>query len=75
MEDAKSPEAQAVAVETPEDKRARFVDSVLAVFGDIGHGRLWCTCGYLIWSCGLHKECDGPRALIETDHKLCKKKK
>jgi hypothetical protein len=47
----------------------------LTVFADIGHGRLWCSCGYLIWSCGLHKECEGPRGMIETDHKICKKKK
>jgi len=50
-------------------------EAVLSVFGDLGHGRLWCTCGYLIWTCGLHKDCDGPRAMIETDHKLCTKKK
>ena len=52
-----------------------LLNEVLAWYARIGHGRLWCTCGYLIWGCKAHKECEGPRWMIETDHSLCKKKK
>ena len=52
-----------------------LLDRVLDLYGQIGHGRLWCSCGYLIWSCGLHKECSGPLWIIDTDHSLCKKKR
>jgi hypothetical protein len=76
--DVLRPQSAAAPVVDPQEeervKRAQFANNVLQVFGEIGHGRLWCTCGYLIWTCGLHKECEGPRGMIETDHALCKKK-
>jgi hypothetical protein len=50
------------------------LDQVLEWYSQLGHGRLWCTCGYLIWGCAPHKECSGPLWIIETDHTLCKKK-
>jgi predicted metal-binding transcription factor (methanogenesis marker protein 9) len=58
----------------PEAQPRPFLETVLTVFADIGHGRLWCTCGYLIWTCKAHKDCPMPMGMIETDHTLCKKK-
>ena len=63
-----------VAAEPERVDDISLLDRALTCFGQIGHGRLWCTCGYLIWGCKAHKECDGPQAMIETDHALCKKK-
>jgi hypothetical protein len=42
---------------TPEVPEVSELDRVLIAFGAAGHGRLYCTCGYL---------------MIETDHSLCK---
>ena len=66
---------QATERQAQEELHQPLINRVLEWFGQIGHDRLWCTCGYLIWSCKAHKDCEGPRWMIETDHSLCKKKK
>jgi hypothetical protein len=60
---------------TPGIPEVSELDRVLEAFGAAGHGRLYCTCGYLIWSCPCTKNCNFIPRMIETDHSLCKKKK
>jgi hypothetical protein len=55
----------------PEAPEVSELDRVLIAFGAIGHGRLFCTCGYLIWSCPCTKDCNFIPRMIETDHMLC----
>lgn len=59
----------------PEEQEASLLDHTLISLGAAGHGKLYCTCGYLIWSCPCKKGCNFQPRMIETDHKLCKKKK
>jgi hypothetical protein len=51
-----------------------LLDRTLLALGRAGHGKLYCTCGYLMWSCPCTKDCNYQPQMIETDHTLCKKK-
>jgi len=65
-------ETEPQQVEDPEPQSGTL-NRALEWFSCVGHGRLWCSCGYLIWSCGKHKECPGDTLLIVTDHSRCNK--
>ena len=59
-----------VQITTPEESE---LDRVLIALGEAGHGKLYCTCGYLIWSCPCKTGCKFQPRMVETDHQLCKK--
>ena len=61
-------------VDLKPEQELSLLDRELITLGEAGHGRLYCTCGYLIWSCPCKVGCNFIPRMIETDHALCKKK-
>lgn len=52
------------------EQEPSLLDQALMALGRAGHGKLYCTCGYLIWSCPCMKDCHFQPQMIETDHTL-----
>jgi hypothetical protein len=50
---------------------ADLLDAALEALSQLGHGQLWCVCGYVIWTCNCKKKLCQPKRMIITDHSRC----